>query len=304
MREQLGRCHQLLTAAYETRRSWLREVWDPDLDARIPQRVHELRGRHSIHFDRIGADWLRRGAQWHCKVGLKPVPRRGERPSRRVDTLAPFDAFLACRAVPRPWLADEPTEFRMLMLDYLGHIRARRAERPGPSQGKPLSRSRVGALQCGVEQLYPFIHDNRDTAAEALSEPGWRRLGRTTPCSSAAVRNPAGDARHASPRSSTPTPSARSRPASVCSRRPPKKAGSVTSRPCTSSCCWPAPVGGSTRSACWTEIRYWRWTSPPSATEADGFVARLHYQQTKIHGARHTILVDQETVAIIRARQQ
>src|SRR5207247_5611878 len=43
---------------------------------------------------------------------------------------------------------------------------------------------------------------------------------------------------------------------------------------------------------------------PPNATDADGFVARLRYQQTKIHGAPDTILVDQETVAIIRAQQQ
>lgn len=40
-----------------------------------------------------------------------------------------------------------------------------------------------------------------------------------------------------------------------------------------------------------------------SADDAEGFVARLRYQQTKIDGAPDTILVDREIVAIIRAQQ-
>ena len=39
------------------------------------------------------------------------------------------------------------------------------------------------------------------------------------------------------------------------------------------------------------------------ARRADGFVARLRYQQTKIDGAPDTILVDREIVAIIHAQQ-
>src|SRR5205823_2749687 len=44
--------------------------------------------------------------------------------------------------------------------------------------------------------------------------------------------------------------------------------------------------------------------NPPTVGDADGFAARLRYQQTKIHGAPDTILIDKETVAIIRAQQQ
>ena len=46
-----GRCYRLLAAAYDARPWWQREVWDPAADPRIPQRAHEPRGAHCVHFD-------------------------------------------------------------------------------------------------------------------------------------------------------------------------------------------------------------------------------------------------------------
>ena len=105
--------------------------------------------------------------------------------------------------------------------------------------------------------------------------------------------------------SSTMTRSPRSWPEPGCSARQPPRAGSVTSRPCASSCSWPAPGGGSARSACSTVTRCSR-PGPAAASSRDsaGLTARLRYQQTKIEGAPDTILVDEEIVAIIRAQQQ
>jgi integrase len=304
MREQLGRCHRLLTAAYDTRPWWLREVWDPNLDSRIPQRAHEPRGRHSIHFDRIGTGWLRRGAQWHCRVGLETGALSWGTAQLRVDTLVAFDAFLADRDVPGPWLADEPTEVRMLMLDYLGHIRARRIQRPGPRQGQPLSRSRISALLCGVEQLYAFMHDNRDSAVAALSEPGWRRLG---PHHAVFFR-----------RGEKPSRLRRTREADVIDPdafsqiiagigvlAAPAEEGGLGDEQAMRILMLLARTGRRVNEICLLDQDpLLALDRPPSATDADGFVARLHYQQTKIHGAPDTILVDQETVAIIRAQQQ
>jgi integrase len=304
MREQLGRCHRLLSAAYDTRPWWMREVWDPSLDSRIPQRVHEPRGRHSIHFDRIGAGWLRRGTQWYCKVGLETGALSWGTAQLRVDTLVDFDKFLAGRDVPGPWLADEPTEVRLLMLDYLAHIRARRVERPGPSQGQPLSRSRVSALLCGVEQLYAFMHDNQDTAAAALSEPGWRRL---EPHHAVFYR-----------RGEKPGRLRRTREADVIDpdaltqimagigvlAAPAEEAG-LGDEQAMRILMLLARTGRRVNEICMLDRDpLLPLDMTPSVTDPGGFVARLRYQQTKIHGAPDTILVDQETVAIIRAQQQ
>jgi integrase len=301
MRQQLTRCHRLLTAAYDTRPWWLREVWDPNLDPRIPQRVHEPRGRHSIHLDRIATGWLRGGAQWHCKVGLETGALSWGTAQLRVDTLVAFDVFLAGRDVPGPWLANEPTEVRMLMLDYLGHISARRIDRPGPRQGQPLSRARISALLCGVEQLYGFMHDNRDTAAAALSEPGWRRLG-----SHHAVFFRRGE---------KPGRQRRTREADVIDPGAftqimagigvLAEEGGLGDEQAMRILMLLARTGRRVNEICLLDRDpLLALDKPPSAIDADGLVARLHYQQTKIHGAPDTILVDQETVAIIRAQQQ
>ena len=233
LRQQLGRCWRLLAAAYDTRPWWQREVWSPAADSRIPQRLHEPR-RHSANFGQITAGWLRRGLQWHCKVGLEAGTLAWGTVELRVAAATVFDAFLAGRAVPGPWLADEPAQVRALMLDYLGHLRGMRVQRPGKRHGQPLSDSRVAALMTGIEQFYAFMHDHRDTAAAALAEPGWLRL----------------DPQHAVffRRGEKPRKRRRGHDGDVidddaltqimaepaCSAPRPPRAGSVTSRPCAS----------------------------------------------------------------------
>ena len=177
LRQQLRRCLRLLSVAYDPRPWWQREVWDPGIDPRIPQRLHEPRGRHARHFDRIAIGWLRRGLQWYCKVGLETGGLSWGTVQLRIDSALVFDAFLAGRDVPGPWLADEPDQVRALLLDFLGHVRGLRVQQPGPTHGQPLSQSRVSTLLGGVEQFYLFMHDHRETAATSLAEPGWLRLG-------------------------------------------------------------------------------------------------------------------------------
>jgi integrase len=301
--QQMGRCLRLLTAAFDTRLWWQRELWDPSLDPGIPQREHEPRGRHSIHFDRIATGWLRGGAQWYCKLGLETGALAWGTAQQRVDTLAEFDTFLAGRSVPGPWLADDPTEVRLLMLDYLSYIRARRIERPGPRHGQPLSRSRVSALLCGVEQFYAVMHDNQDTAAAALSEPGWRRLG---PHHSVFFRRGEKPGRLRGTREADVIdPDALTQiMAGIGVLAAPADQGGLGDEQAMRILMLLARTGRRVSEICLLDRDpLLPLTMPPSATDADGFVARLHYQQTKIDGAPDTILVDQETVAIIRAQQ-
>ena len=135
IRQQLSRCWRFLSVGYDARPWWLREVWDPACDPRVPQRAHEPRGRQACYFDRIGIGWLRRGLQWHCKVGLETGALSWGTVQLRADTIIAFDTFLAGCAIPGPWLADEPAQLRALMLDFLGHVRSLRVQRPGPCPG-------------------------------------------------------------------------------------------------------------------------------------------------------------------------
>jgi hypothetical protein len=62
MRQVLLRFLWLLDLTYDARPWWQRESWHPVEDPRIPLREHEPLGRQAIHFYRITAPWLRRGA--------------------------------------------------------------------------------------------------------------------------------------------------------------------------------------------------------------------------------------------------
>ena len=95
---------------------------------------------------------------------------------RRIVAMKGFDVFLHDRQVGRPRLADAAPEVRALMLDFLGHLRARQATR-GRRAGQRLSPASVQRLASDVEQFYLFMADNKDTAAAVLAEPGWLRLG-------------------------------------------------------------------------------------------------------------------------------
>jgi integrase len=163
LRRLLTRMMRLLVIASDTGSWWQRDHWNPLEDNRIPLRDHEPMGRYSVRFDRIGTRWLRRGLQWSTV-------------HRRIVAVHEFDAFLAGRGIDGPWLAEHPAGTRALMLDFLGHLRARPVSR-GRRAGQRLSPASVQRLAGDVEQFYLFMTDNKDAAAAALADPGWLRLG-------------------------------------------------------------------------------------------------------------------------------
>jgi hypothetical protein len=176
MRQVLLRFCWLLDLAYDTRPWWQRESWHPVEDPRVPVRLHEPQGRHALHFHRITAGWLRRAAQWHGEVALETGLLRWSTLGQRVFSLTVFDAFLADRGISDPRLDADPARVRPLMLDFLGHVKASRATR-GPTAGQPVSPAHAKTILVNIEQFYLFMHDNRDGAAAALGDPGWRELG-------------------------------------------------------------------------------------------------------------------------------
>src|SRR5437764_2183470 len=153
MRQVLLRLLWLLDLAYDARPWWQRESWHPVEDPRIPLREHEPLGRQAIHFHRITAPWLRRGARWHGKVALETGLLRWSTLNQRVFALTVLDAFLAGRGISQPRLDADPARVRQLMQDFLGHVRASRATR-GPSQGQRVSPAHAKTVLVHAEQFY------------------------------------------------------------------------------------------------------------------------------------------------------
>ncbi len=305
VRQTLLRCYRQLWAGYDTRSWWQREYWDPTEDQRIPLRPHEPLGTKTVYFHRIGTPWLRRAVQWQCKVALETGSLCWSTVHVRIGAFAVFSDFLTARDVNAVWLADDPAGTRTLMLDFLGHVRALRVERDGPTKGQLISAARAKTVLTGVEEFYSFMHDNKDAAAVALAEPGWRRLG---PQHARFYR-----------RGEKPRPAQRPDDLDVID-------DAAISAIMTGVGLLGDPVaedGLGDEQAMRIVMLLARTgrrmneilmlDSDPllalPGARADGsdpgaFTARLRYQQTKIDGAPYTILVDTEIVAVIRAQQE
>ena len=306
IRQQLIRCWRFLSVAYDTRPWWLREMWDPACDPRVPQRAHEPRGRQACNFDRITIGWLRRGLQWHCKVGLETSALSWGTVQLRADAITAFDTFLAGRGVPGPWLASEPAQLRALMLDFLGHVRSLRVQRPGPAQGQPLSQSRVATLLTSVEQLYAFMHDHRETAAVALAEPGWLQLGPQHAMFFRRGEKPRRNRHRGHGRDVIDGDAFTQIMAGAGLLGVPASEGGLGDEQAMRILMLLARTGRRVSEICLLDRDPLLPLDRPAGTAGDtsGFTARLRYQQTKIEGAPDTILVDQEIVAIIGAQQE
>lgn len=176
VRTLLSRMMRLLVTALDTGPWWQRDRWDPVEEPRIPLREHEPMGRYAVRFDNIATGWLRHGLQWHCKVGLDTGMLTWSTVHRRTAAIRVFDAFLADKDVPGPHLADDAAAVRALMVEFLGHLRAKTVTR-GPRVGQRLAPASVQHTASDVEQFYVFMADNKDAAAAALADPGWVRLG-------------------------------------------------------------------------------------------------------------------------------
>jgi integrase len=310
IRGLLTRMMRLLVTALDTGPWWQREAWNPVEDTRIPLRDHEPMGRYTVRFDRIAVRWLRRGAQWHCKAGLDTGMLSWSTVHRRVVAVKQFDAFLRSRPVDGPWLADHAAGVRTLMLDFLGHLRARQLIRVRRGSQR-LSPASVQRMASDVEQFYLFMTDNKDAAAAALGEPGWLRLG--------------------------PGHAGFYRRGELPGKQPPRLDGQVIDPDAMTQIMGGlhllgaaaehggfgdeqamritmlvALLGRRISEICLldrdpllplTTIGMGRPDTAPDA-DAQAPVAKLRYQQTKIDGAPNTILVHAEVVAIIREQQQ
>jgi integrase len=299
----LRRCYKLLCFAYDSRPWWEREVWDLQLDLRIPRREHEPGGTHALYFDRITQPWLRRGLQWHLRIGLETGQFTWSTCRVRLTGLIQFSRFLAERGVTAPCLREDPLEVRPLMLDYLSFIHAMRSDR---REGKrlPLSVHRINRLMTDVEQFYMFMLDHRDEAAEALGDPRWKRLGAAHARFYRVGEKPRASARVDEAKIINDATMSRIM-AKIHLLGDPVEEGGLGDQQAMRILLLVATTGRRLSEVLLLDREP---ILPPTglarADGVDGFVAKLRYQQTKISDAPNTILIDADTVAVVRAQQQ
>ncbi len=301
----LRRCYRMLWGAYDRRPWWQREEWNLTWDPRIPRRPHEPSGGLSLYFHNLDPAWLRIGVQWWFKVSLETGALTWTSLRTIRSGIGVFATWLGAQGPTQPWLSDDPAGVRVLMLEFLGYVRTLTAS-TGPNPGKPLSDLRVNDITTNVEQFYLFMHDHRETAARALNEPGWLRLG----------------PQHAKlwRRGETRRPAVRPERREVIDDTAlsqimanlhllgaPVEEGGFADEQAMRIVMLVARTGRRV-----SEIRMLdrqplrpvdRLTSP-GEDDGDGFIAKLRYQQTKIDGAPDTMLVDAELVAIIGEQQR
>ena len=307
IRALLARMMRLLATACDTGPWWQLDQWNPVEDTRIPLRDHEPMGRYAVRFDRIGMPWLRRGLQWHCKVGLETGTLRWSTVHRRIVAVTELDSFLRSRQASGPCLAEGPGQVRALMLDFLGHLRVREAAR-GRGAGRRLSPASVQRLASDVEQFYLFMADSKEAAAAALAEPGWLQLG---PQHARFYRRGElpGKPRPELGREVIDDDAMTQIMAGLSLLGAPASQGGLGDEQAMRITMLVALLGRRVSEICLLDRDPLLPLLPApagSTAAADGqaAVARLRYQQTKIDGAPGTVLVDAAVVAIIREQQE
>ena len=306
-RQHLLSCFRLLRHAYDPRPWWQHEVWDPAIDQRIVLRHHEPCGRRAAHFDGIVTGWLRAGMQWHCRVSLETGAMTWTTVLGRISGMKVFDEFCRDQQITSPRLADDPAQVRALMLDYLSHVRSLAVSTNRPTRGQPLSSSRLIGLMAHPEQFYAFMHDNRDAAAVALAEPGWRLLGMEH-----LVFFRPGERPRRQPRATVELDVIDDAAFSQIMNGigilgAPESEGGLGDEQAMRILLLLALTGRRLNEICMLDrdpLHALPQAAPDAGPGPGAFIARLRYQQTKIEGSPDTILVDAEVVAVIKAQQE
>ena len=310
VRVLLSRMMRLLVTALDTGPWWQRDRWDPVEEPRIPLREHEPMGRYAVHFDAICTGWLRRGIQWHCKVGLDTGMLTWSTVHRRTAAIRVFDTFLVDQNVPGPHLADDAAGVRRLVLDFLGYLRAKSVTR-GPRAGQRLSPASLQKTAGDLEAFYAFMTESKDDAAATLTDPGWSRLG---PEHTRFYRR--GEL------GSKPRPRLEGQiiddeamsqvMAGLGLLGTPVEEGGFGDEQAMRITMLMALLGRRVSEICMLDpdpllplsSTGLKPQQPGEVPQTQAPVAKLHYQQTKIEGGPDTVLVDAEVVTIIHAQQK
>jgi integrase len=170
----LARLQRMVWLHYATDHWWQAEIWDADMDPRIPRRAHEP-CMSKINMLRIGQPWLREATRLWLADGITRELIRISTAVGRHNSVCKLAVFLTERGIDvellsadRPSLSGITRDFASFCRDPVGRgvRRTRIVEAPG-----------ANAVLNDVAQLFEFAADNAGEVSRFTGVDAWGRVG-------------------------------------------------------------------------------------------------------------------------------
>ncbi|MCU6479034.1 tyrosine-type recombinase/integrase [Arthrobacter sp. A2-55] len=290
----LDRACKILWFTYDTSPWWQREVWDLTMDPRIPRRTQEPSGQKAIHWHTMEPAWLRHGGMYFVKSMMESSQLAWSTAHGAKNALVQFARFAMARGLTSPRLVQDDRQLRGLMMEFLTELRST------PNYGirnrdKPRSPASIGQITSTVRAFYAFMHDYGDEAAAALDDDRWDglspeylRFWRPGDIGSSKKEHfdesyLYSDADLAKIKAAAPLLGL------------PRAEGGFGDPQAMRILLLMMTTGRRINEICMLDAR--------PLTLLEDNLAKLRYQQTKIHDAPDTIFVDQEVIELIQEQQ-
>ena len=298
----IRRLQDVLVYPYHRGDWWRLNVWNPQLDARVPQRDHEPHGRSIANFSHLSSDWLREAAKWWLSVCLETERHTWSTLKTHLDGLKWLQRYLGDAGDAGPALVADPDELRPFVRGFLTALRSHKVT-SGPRVGQPLAANPRRAIMTTIEQFYAWMYDNRSDASTTLGEPRWATL-----TSAHSVLFRPGDKPRLTNKRSEDMVLEDDVVARVAEGAEllalPKSEGGLGDLAAFHALMLLIRTGRRVNEVLMMDFDPLLPLVGAPGVDESGLVARMRYQQTKVQaGQSNSIPVDAEVVAIIRAQQ-
>ena len=170
----IARLERMLWLHYATEHWWQAEIWDAEMDPRIPRRPHEP-SMGKINLLRITQGWLREATRLWLADGVTCGLVRITTAVGRHNSVCKFSVFLTERDIDTSLLtADRPTlnaiarDFAIFCRDPVGR---------GVRRARIISAPGANAVLNDVAILFEFAADNAAELTSFTGVDGWQHAG-------------------------------------------------------------------------------------------------------------------------------
>ena len=133
----LGRVMDLLAHVYHQGEWWELNVWNPQLDSRIPQRLHEPHGSHVINFSHLTTPWLREATKWWLSRNLEREVYTWTTAMHHQHHLIWFQRYIDVKGCDGPHLLDDQRQLTSWVTGFREWLRQQLCT-SGRNKGRPL----------------------------------------------------------------------------------------------------------------------------------------------------------------------
>jgi integrase len=171
---RLRQMQDVLVYPYHRGQWWQLNVWNPQLDSRIPQREHEPAGRNVANFSHLTSDWLREGAKLWLSASMSSGTMSWSTVLARLDNLKWLQRHLDQRGDEGACLTTDPHQLRPFIRSFCEMLLTHRISDGQRNAGQLLGKNPRRQIMVAIEQFYQWMYDHRDEATAAHAE--WAML--------------------------------------------------------------------------------------------------------------------------------